>query len=150
MYNDGGNPTLTNCILWSDTPEEIYVSSGTPVVNYSDVQGGWSGSGNNNIAVDPCFADSNNRDYHLKSGTGRWKLSIYTKLDPAGDWFIDLSDFAVFANYWQKQGSFLPADLDNSGLVDLVDLRLLLDNYLTDYSLGEWVFWFSLFFLTIF
>jgi len=72
VYNNGGNPTLTNCILWGDTPEEIYVSSGTPVVTYSDVQGGWSGSGNNNIAVDPCFADSNSGDYHLKSQGWYW------------------------------------------------------------------------------
>jgi hypothetical protein len=110
------------------------------VVNYSCVQG-WTGAlgGTGNIGDDPCFADSNNGDYHLKSEAGRWKLSIYTKLDPADDGFIDLSDFAAFANYWQKQGGFLPADLDNSGLVDFNDLKLLLDNYLMSYTLGEWV-----------
>ncbi len=39
-------------------------------VAYSDVQGGWPGQGN--IDVDPCFADVNNGDYHLKSQAGRW------------------------------------------------------------------------------
>jgi len=138
VYDYGSNLTLTNCILWGDTPDEIYVSNTTSVVTYCNVQGGWAGDGNN-INVDPCFVDPNNGDYHLKSASGRWKPSIYIELDPTGDGFIDLSDFATFANYWQ-QGSFLPADLDNSGLVDCNDLKLLLDNYLARYALGDWVF----------
>ena len=28
--------------------------------------------GEGNISVDPCFADPDNRDYHLKSQAGRW------------------------------------------------------------------------------
>lgn len=80
-----------------------------------------------------------NGDYHLKSQAGRWKPSIYIGLDPAYDGFIDLVDFAEFANYWQKQGQAIPADLDRSGIVDLSDLGLLLDNYLKSYTLGEWV-----------
>ncbi|MHC4213457.1 MAG: hypothetical protein ACYSWP_08815, partial [Planctomycetota bacterium] len=102
-------------------------------------QGAWSGSGNNNIDADPCFADSNNGDYHLKSQTGRWKNSIYARLDPTGDWFIDLIDFAAFASSWSQQGQAIPADLDNSGIVDMHDLKLLVDNYLMSYTLGDWV-----------
>ncbi len=50
------SPILTNCILWADTPEEIYVAydSQAPVVNYCNVQGGWSGIGN--IDSNPLFA----------------------------------------------------------------------------------------------
>ena len=73
MYNYESNPTLTNCILWGNTPEEIYVSSGMPVVTYSDVQGGFSGIGN--IDTDPCFADPCSGDYHLKSEGWRWDVS---------------------------------------------------------------------------
>ena len=29
-YGSSCSPTLTNCILWADTPQEIYVSSGSP------------------------------------------------------------------------------------------------------------------------
>ena len=47
------SPTLTNCILWGDTPEEVY--GGTPVITYCDVQGGWSGE--SNIDLDPRFMD---------------------------------------------------------------------------------------------
>ncbi|MBN2559406.1 MAG: right-handed parallel beta-helix repeat-containing protein [Phycisphaerae bacterium] len=47
------SPTLTNCILWADTPVEILVDSGSPSVTYCDVQGGWPGEGN--IDADPLF-----------------------------------------------------------------------------------------------
>ena len=64
----GANPTLTNCILWADAPQEIYVYvdlyyPSTPVVAYSDLQGGWAGVGN--IGADPLFADTANGDYRL-------------------------------------------------------------------------------------
>ena len=136
-------------------------------ISYSDVQGGQSAvyvdpcctlewDDGNNLDIDPCFAepgywhpndtplDANddfwvNGDYHLKSQTGRWKPSIYIGLDPTGDGFIDLSDFVAFANSWQKKGGFIPADLERSGIVDLSDLKLLLENYLADYPVGEWV-----------
>jgi len=53
-YED--NPTVTNCILWANTPMQIYVQRrGTPVITYSDVQGGWEGVGN--IDADPCFVE---------------------------------------------------------------------------------------------
>ena len=68
MYNPSSSSTVTNCILWADVPSEIY--GGTPIVTYSNVQGGWTGVGN--INADPCFADPNNEDYHLKSQAGRW------------------------------------------------------------------------------
>ncbi len=71
---------LTNCILWGDTPDEIYIFSGTPVVTYSDVQGGWAGE--SNIDADPLFADPDNGDYHLKSQAGRWEPSSQA-------WLID-------------------------------------------------------------
>ena len=49
-------------------------------IRYNNIQGGWEGDGN--IDVDPCFADSENRDYHLKSEAGRW--------DPVSkSWIID-------------------------------------------------------------
>ncbi len=74
--NDGGaihnnllsSPILNNCILWENTPDQIY--GATPTVTYSNVQGGWPGLGN--IDADPCFVDPCNVDYHLKSQAGRW------------------------------------------------------------------------------
>jgi hypothetical protein len=40
------DPVLSNCILWGDSPEEIYLYSGSPLVTYCDIQGGWAGEGN--------------------------------------------------------------------------------------------------------
>jgi len=65
IYCDSGSsPTITNSILWGDSPGEIYVYSGNPVVTYSDVAGGWTGEGN--IQRNPRFVDPQNGDYHLK------------------------------------------------------------------------------------
>ena len=58
------SPTLTNCILFADQPQEIYISSGDPVVTYSNVQGGWEGEGN--INANPRFVSRWGFDYLLK------------------------------------------------------------------------------------
>jgi hypothetical protein len=63
MYNhDNSAPSLINCILWGDTPDEI--SGGIPDITYSDVMEGWSGLGN--INADPLFADV---DLRLSTGS---------------------------------------------------------------------------------
>ena len=55
VYNVGdSSPVLANCILWGNTPDEI--SGGTPDITYSDVEGGWSDTGN--IDEDPLFMDA--------------------------------------------------------------------------------------------
>jgi parallel beta-helix repeat protein len=73
MYNSYSSPTVTNCILWGDTPQEIENDYSPPVVTYSDIQGGYLGTGN--INADPRFLDpdgpdniSGNQDddFHLK------------------------------------------------------------------------------------
>ena len=74
----GGLPTITNSVIWANSPEQIINTMGT--VTYSDVQSGWPGEGN--IDADPLFADPSNGDYHLKSQAGRW--------DPSSQsWMID-------------------------------------------------------------
>ena len=56
-------PSISACIIWRNTPDEIFVSSGMPTVVYSNVQGGWEGEGN--IDLDPFFTDPAEGDYHL-------------------------------------------------------------------------------------
>ena len=60
---DGSYSDVKNCILWNNSPEEIYVYSGYPSITYSDIQGGWGGTGN--IDLDPLFVDAENEDYSL-------------------------------------------------------------------------------------
>ncbi len=85
MYIEWGDMTLTNCIIWGNSPDEI--SGQTPSVTYSNVGESWTGTGN--ISIEPLFAatgywtdggtaqDVNDDfwidgDYHLQSEAGRW------------------------------------------------------------------------------
>jgi hypothetical protein len=94
FYIVHSNVTISNSIIWGNTPQQIVVASGNdPIVVYCDVQGKWPGEGN--IDSDPLFAymgywaDSNDPnlmptepndpnavwiegDYHLMSMKGRW------------------------------------------------------------------------------
>ncbi|MHC4676724.1 MAG: right-handed parallel beta-helix repeat-containing protein, partial [Planctomycetota bacterium] len=88
MYNDfRSNPTLTNCILWGNTPPsaaQIYndgTSSAT--VTYSDVQGGWGGTGN--IDEDPLFIDADGPDNIPGTGDDNLRLSAGSPCIDAGD-----------------------------------------------------------------
>ncbi len=57
---NNSSPMVTNCILWADSPDEIFDELGSsPTVTYSNVQGGWPGTGN--IDTDPMFADAEGR-----------------------------------------------------------------------------------------
>ncbi len=83
---EGGSLTLTNCILWGDTPDEI---SGWAYASYSNIENvshNWNVSISDNsegiIDIDPLFADTDNGDYHLKSQAGRWDPTIES-------WVID-------------------------------------------------------------
>jgi hypothetical protein len=57
-----GSPMVTNCILWGDALAEIF-GTGSPIVTYCDIQGGYQGVAN--IDEDPLFMDAGNGDYHL-------------------------------------------------------------------------------------
>ena len=140
-----GNPTLTNCILWGDTPDEVYVSGGTPVITCSDVQGGFSGEGN--IDADPLFADSESGDFHLKSQAGRWdpnsqtwvKDAVTSPCIDAGNPSSDLTEelwphgkrINMGAYGGTAQASMSPsnvgniADLNNDDSVDYRDMTVL-------------------------
>lgn len=54
VYSGGSYVSLRNNIIWGNSLLQI---GGNPSVNYCDVQGGYSGSGNLN--TDPMFSDSN-------------------------------------------------------------------------------------------
>jgi len=69
-----------SCIIWDNTPDEIYNDSEDFTVKYCDVQDGFSGECN--MDLEPLFADPENDDYHLKSQAGRF--------DPNSEsWVID-------------------------------------------------------------
>jgi hypothetical protein len=65
ISNHSSSPALTNCILWGNTPDEILNTdqASSPLVTYSDIQGGYIGDGN--IDADPLFVEADGGDYRL-------------------------------------------------------------------------------------
>lgn len=43
---------------------------------------------------------------------------------------VDFEDFARFAQYWLETGADLPADLYEDNIIDLLDLKLFIDDWL--------------------
>lgn len=131
---------VINSILWDGGDDEIWHDANAVfTITYCDVQGGWSGVGVGNIDVDPCFVDAANGDYHLKSQAGRWDSQIYRSADFQGDGIVNLIDFAEFSRYWLiVVDDYLPYDLDRSGIVDIGDLYLFIEQYLTAGD-GYWI-----------
>lgn len=90
LWNIEKGASVLNNVVWEN---EIYVWDYVMPeeydIRFNNIQGGWEEKegeegqeDNGNIDVDPLFADSKNRDYHLKSQAGRW--------DPASQsWVVD-------------------------------------------------------------
>jgi predicted outer membrane repeat protein len=134
IYTGSSKVTMTNCILWADTPEEIVVFSGVaPRITYSDVQGGRTGVGN--INTDPCFADADNGDYHLKSVAGRWNSNTQTWVtdgvtslcidagNPLSDWTSELWPHGKRINMGAFGGT-PQASMSNEKLGNIADLNV--------------------------
>ena len=64
IFCAGSHITLLNSILWNNYYQEIYLSGGIVTSTYSDIEGGWQGTGN--IDEDPLFADM---QFHLSENS---------------------------------------------------------------------------------
>ncbi len=82
VYSKNSHPIFINSILWNNG-NEIYTNGGDVLVYYSDVEGGWSGTGLNNINVDPLFVDTmyNLADSSMCIGAGINSIEI------SGTWY---------------------------------------------------------------
>lgn len=152
MLNRRSGSTLTNCILWGDTPDEIFDIEITAWLYYCDIQGGWTGTGDNNIDADPLFVDANNPDPNLRSlrlkpdspcvdaGDSTMMLNerIYLDLDGKHRYvdidsiddighgpleFLDIGAYEFNCNY-------TAGDSNCDGLVNFKDLAILAANWL--------------------
>jgi hypothetical protein len=54
-----------NCILWGNLPDQVYETRGATTVEFSDLQGGWAGTGNFN--ADPAFQSAGSNDFKLSA-----------------------------------------------------------------------------------
>ncbi|MCA9295957.1 MAG: hypothetical protein KC983_05555, partial [Phycisphaerales bacterium] len=106
MYLDGSGTMVVNTILWgnSDTSgmtssAQIEIEAGTPTVNRSIVQGGWAGSGSNNLSADPKFVNFLG---------GNFRIDDFSPAIDAGDNTavpVDIiTDFADLPRFVQDEG----------------------------------------------
>jgi len=161
MYNSAGKPWLTNCIFWGNSDDggmdesaQIYTEGvGGPFINYSCIQGLDTFAGYGNIGEDPCFADSSNDDYHLKSIAGRWDANSESWVqddvnspcidagDPNSDWTAELWPHGKRINMGAygdtPQASMSQSDIGNianldndvNDIVNSLDLALLVSKW---------------------
>jgi hypothetical protein len=150
-----GTGTLRNCILWGDSPDEIVVLEGAVDVTYSDIQGGWPGTGN--IDADPLFVDPDgpdnipgNEDDDLRlaagspcidSGDNTALPADEPDLDTDGDTTepipVDLDGNPRITGDAVDMGAYeylCPADTDGNGAVDVDDLTAVILDWGTDGS----------------
>ncbi|GAH18240.1 unnamed protein product, partial [marine sediment metagenome] len=86
IYNLSASPTLNNCILWGNlapSGPEIFDFLSTPTVTYSDITGGYTGTGN--IDADPLFVDANGPDDIIGTEDDDLRLSFGSPCIDAGD-----------------------------------------------------------------
>ena len=132
IHNLNGSATLTNCILWGDSPPEI---RGSATVTYSDVQGGWSGTGN--INANPKFADADGRlspgSPCIDTGNNAAVSGVATDLDGnprKTDGNLDGVAVVDMGAY-----EHVSVDADADGIEDSVDTEPLV--YSNDFSDGS-------------
>jgi len=116
------NPILLNCILWDNTPEEVYFSpegdSISITISFSDIQDGETGIiiNNNgtvnwlegNIDADPLFVDPQNGDFHLTWANFPIPDSTLSPCIDAGDPSSPLDPDGTIADmgaYYYDQGT---------------------------------------------
>jgi len=78
VYCESSSPTISNCILWGNTPAQIHLSAATPTVSFCDTQDGWvsTRADSGNISMNPLFVDPDgpdndwttweDNDYHIQ------------------------------------------------------------------------------------
>ena len=145
-------PTVTNCIFWGDTapndPEISKDPTSTAAVTYSDVEGGYTGTGN--IDDDPLLTaygvhltlDSPCRDSGDPGGdyTGQTDIDgearvIGGQVDMGADEWLDtdgdgLPDFWEQLHFGSPTAGDAGGDEDGDGVVNLDEYRLGRDPYL--------------------
>jgi hypothetical protein len=99
-----GTTTIKDSIIWANTAINQITGS---TITYSDVQGGWAGTGN--INADPCFVTGPLGDYYLsQTASGQATNSPCVN---AG------SDYAAKIGFWDS--STRTDGMPDSGIVDM-------------------------------
>ncbi|HCO95067.1 MAG TPA: hypothetical protein DIU00_14130, partial [Phycisphaerales bacterium] len=83
IYCGNSSPTVVNTILWNDIPDEIYLKYSSINVAYSNIQGGWPGTGN--IDTNPLFVDAAGDDNFFGTEDDNLRLLPDSPCIDAGD-----------------------------------------------------------------
>lgn len=130
-----GSATLKNCILWN--PNEAEVQGKSMTVQYSNVEGGYTGTGNLN--QNPRFVNASDRDYHLL-----WDSPCIDSGDPA---YIpqtaeDIDEEPRIMGIRVDMGSDevgpRQADFTRNGIVNLSDLAIFMRSWLATDEDENW------------
>lgn len=116
--NRGSVATIANTIMWGNTPDQIFVDpfgGAEPVVTYSDIEGGWAGSGN--IDADPRFVDPASGRFEPEAGSPCNDAGDNTAVPPGVD--EDLSGIDRFANDPLAPQTGVPGGVGGSLIVDM-------------------------------
>jgi hypothetical protein len=112
----GGNLVVVNSIIYGNGRGDAFhfPDPGTILVSYSDIEGGWTGTGN--IDTDPQFVDAAGGDYYLGVGSPCIDTGTSTSA-PAADIKGTPRDAApdMGAYEWTGFRIFLPSVLRNAG-----------------------------------
>lgn len=101
---------LRNGIAWGNLPDQL---DSTAVATYSDVEGGWPGTGN--IALDPLFFAPGASDYHLRPGSPAIDAGDPTDpLDPDGS-RADMGAYPFEASHCTEPAAYCDAKTDSGG-----------------------------------
>jgi hypothetical protein len=134
IYCEASSPVITNSILW-DAGGEIYAAgSSNPQVIYSDVFGGYSGSGNLN--TDPLFVDPASGNYHLQSVVGSYSGGAWVA-NPGYSPLIDAADPAAPFNL-EPEPNGDHADMGSYGNTPQASLSLQDPHYAFGEVSGNW------------
>lgn len=141
----GADPNISNCIFWGNSGGDLHDCS----VRFSCLQTIQPGVGN--ISEDPLFAAPDAGDYHLKSRRGRyqpasdrWVLDSETSpcidaAHPGEDagaeraphgWRRNMGAYGG-TNYASLSDHRIPGDVNYDGLVNMLDVALVAENWLT-------------------
>lgn len=152
IFNTLSSPTVTNCILWGDTPSEINnVSGSAPFVTHSNIQGGFTGTGN--VNSNPFFIDADGADNIIGTIDDNVRLAVGSPCIDAGNnaavpvgVLTDLDGFnrflddpatidtgagvAPIVDMGAFEATFglppCPADINGDGVVDVADLAVFI------------------------
>ena len=135
-------PAVVNSILWGNTaggsPNEI--SAGTIDITYSDIEGGWTGTGN--MDSDPLFVDPGYGDFHLQSGSPCMNVGNNSAVPPGLVTDFE-GDERIFDSGTVEMGAdeYAPTVLRANFSADLTEGAPPLTVQFTDHSTGSPTVW---------